>query len=234
MMRKVLLTHSQGRLQGLNELLTDKGFDVKHQPLIQTSVIHNGNILIDAEALLSCEWMLFTSQAAIEAWIELGLGFPKNMGFGAVGQKTAKRLEALGVEVNVIGEPQDAQGLAEVFIQNYADAKTVALPKGNLSLSILDDKLKAAGIETKPLVIYETQLLSVDYLKNEVFDVVFFASPSAVEAFNNVLDQEDMQYIAIGETTAKAIHDVGQTCTIAQTPIVEAIAEAIVNLSKQN
>ena len=235
MKKRVLLTQSQGRLEGLVEKLIACDFEVVHQPLIQTTVMPD--VLEDAKTLLRCEWMLFTSQAAIDAWVDLGLSlgleFPTKIRFGAVGHKTAKRLEALGVEVDVIGEPQDAEGLAEVFIRNYPDAKSVALPKGKLSLSILEDRLNAAGIDTKAVVIYETNSVDVTHLDKETFDVVFFASPSAVEAFHalsldNLSLAKELAYVAIGETTAKAIYQTGQDCIIAQTPTVDAIAEAIV------
>lgn len=234
MKKRVLLTQSQGRLEGLSELLNNQGIDVVHQPLIQTTVIHSEEILKQAKALLTCEWMLFTSQAAIEGWLELNLTFPKHIKYGAVGQKTAKRLEALDIEVSLTGKSQDADGLADVFIRKYPDAKSVALPKGDLSLSILDDRLKAAGIKTKPLVIYKTQTVDTNHLNsvlfNEVFDVVFFASPSAVDAYQ-FLEEEtdtDVAYVAIGETTAKTIQKTGRSCGIAQTPTIEVIAEAIV------
>ncbi len=226
MKKRVLLTQSHGRLEGLLEKLVACGFEVIHQPLIQTTVIPNARE--DAKALLTCEWMLFTSQAAIDAWLDLGLDFPKTMRFGAVGKKTAKRLEIFGVDVEVIGEPQDAEGLADVFIRNYPDAKSVALPKGNLSLSILDNRLSAVGIDTKAVVIYETNNVDVTHLETETFDVVFFASPSAVEAFQSLSLDIELDYVAIGETTAKAIYQTGQDCVTAQTPTVDAITEAIV------
>lgn len=230
MKKRVLLTQSQGRLEGLVEKLGAWGYEVLHESLIQTTVIRD--VVEEAKELLTCEWMLFTSQAAVDAWVELELGFPENIRFGAVGIKTAKRLEALDVEVEVMGEPQDAEGLANVFIETYPDAKSVALPKGNLSLSILDKRLIAVGIDTKALTIYETNSVDVSYLKNEQFDVVFFASPSAVEAFQTLGLYKEFGYVAIGETTAKAIRKSGQDCVIAQTPIVDAIIEAIVKATE--
>lgn len=227
-MKKVLLTQSKGRLQGLVELLEAQGLDVRHQPFIETLTIQEARA--EAEHLLNCEWMLFSSQTGVEAWLELSLPFPENIRYGAVGNKTVKSLKDLGLKVDIVGKPQNAEGLAELFIHNFSSAKSVALPKGNLSLSILEDKLELADISTKPIVIYRTKTAKLTDVNFTDYDALFFASPSAVAVLKDVPKSvlQNKKFIAIGETTAQAIFEIGYECTIAVTPSNEAITKAIV------
>ncbi len=240
-MAKVLLTQSKDRLQGLQDLLEAQGLVVEHQPFIKTVTLKNA--YQDAQALLDCEWMLFSSQAAIEAWLELTpslpkylpKSLPKHIRYGAVGQKTAERLQALGLQVEVIGKPQSAEGLADVFVRRFPNAKSVALPVGNLRLTVLKDRLTEANIPTKSVVIYRTDLVDVKDIKVQDVDTILFASPSATQVLQAGLQENNIflnkNLVAIGQTTAEAIRKLGFRCSVAETPSIEAIAEAILKVS---
>ena len=184
--------------------------------------------------MLGCQWILFSSSTAIESWQSLGLPFsatevnPSFPRLGAVGQKTAQRIKKFGGRVDVVGEPQNAAGLAKVFLENYADAASVALPQGNRGLNTLQVALEQRGIITKPLTIYQT--LRKTWQAGEV-DVVVIASPSAVEALPKHI-AADATLVALGQTTYQILKERGWKGICAQEPTSEAVLKVLIDIKK--
>ena len=54
-----------------------------------------------------------------------------------------------------MGEPQNAAGLAGVFLKSGGEGP-VGLPQGNRALPTLRDTLVHHGFETYPVVVYQT------------------------------------------------------------------------------
>ena len=73
---RVVLTYSVGRLLGLAEALYEEGYEVEHTPLIETRPVATEGLEQQAKALLTCPWMVFSSQATLEAWQSLHLPLP--------------------------------------------------------------------------------------------------------------------------------------------------------------
>lgn len=92
----VLLTHAEGRLEGLAEALAARGFQPVHLPLIATRPLP-----VSARAareLLGCDWLLFTSRSAVAAWCALGLPLAgARPRLGAVGEATARELSLIHI-----------------------------------------------------------------------------------------------------------------------------------------
>ena len=126
---KIALTQSEGRLAGLAEALRERGHEVVRQPLIRTQPLVSEAVRGRAERLLPCDWLLFTSPNAVEAWHALDLPL-QNIGstIGVVGEKTAEAVRALGGEVALTGKPQNAEGLAEVFLRRGGKPLLCSLP----------------------------------------------------------------------------------------------------------
>lgn len=216
---KVALTQSEGRLAGLAEALTEGGHEVVRHPLIRTEPILNEEVRGRAEDLLGCSWLLFTSPNAVEAWHALGLPLenvdPK---VGVVGEKTAQAIRQFGAEVALIGEPQNAEGLAATFLRREVEGP-VGLPRGNRSLKTLQERLEAHGVETLPVTVYQT--LTCDWRAGEV-DAVVLASPSAAEALPEEVGKH-AKLISIGPSTSQAVERRGWHCRQAETPGAEDI-----------
>jgi uroporphyrinogen-III synthase len=69
-----------------------------------------------AEALLTSDWLLFTSRTTVQAWAALGLPLSHGPRIGAVGARTAADLTQLGARVALSAQPENAQGLLETFV----------------------------------------------------------------------------------------------------------------------
>lgn len=72
---KVVLTHAEGRLEGLAEALQARGLEVRHQPLIAVRPRADDATRARAVEVLALPWLLFPSRSAVDAWVGLGIGF---------------------------------------------------------------------------------------------------------------------------------------------------------------
>lgn len=221
---KVVLTYAFGRLRGLAEALYDKGYELEHTPLIETRAILTESVKAKARELLACPWFVFSSQASIEAWQALGLALPpKHTKLAAVGKQTAETLRALGLQLELIAEPQSAQGLVNCFTAHPEACGPVALPQGNLVLTGLQAKLEAMGFETKALTVYETTSLS---WRAGMAEVIVVASPSALAAIPERVATNAV-FVSLGETTQAAVKARGWRAVVAASPRVDDLLDAL-------
>ena len=181
---RVALTQGRGRLEGLDHDLEALGMEVVRAPLIETRPLLNDSVRRAARALARLPWLLFTSRSAVDAWqaLELPLMGPR---LGVTGPATAAALQRAGARVEVVGEPATAAGLADRFLSRLAAEPRsalgpVGLPQGNLALPTLRDRLEAAGLQVRSLVVYET--VSLAWRGDAKVDAIVLASPSAVRA----------------------------------------------------
>jgi uroporphyrinogen-III synthase len=229
---RVALTQSRGRLEVVQEMLEQRGYEVLRQPLIETQPLLDDATRLEAQKLLDCAWLLFTSRTAAETWQQLGLHFNKGIyplvtpNIGAVGIKTAEALKAIGAEVSIIADQQNAENFAEMFLSHPKAASPVGLPQGDKALDTVQKKLEQHGFEVRPVVIYKT-ILQTKTFQN--IDVIVLSSPSAVEALENI---GHAKLVAIGATTLKAIEARGWQAVQSSSPNAESIVEAIERISK--
>ncbi|MEM6428573.1 MAG: uroporphyrinogen-III synthase [Deinococcota bacterium] len=220
----VLLTHSEGKLKTLEPKLRDLGFQVSYYPAITTIPLVNDDVRKQAEHLLDCDWLAFTSRSAVDAWQALEL--PLNIKLAAVGDKTAQALEAAGGRVNLTSPQANADDLAAQLIASVPTCK-VGLPQGSRALGVLETRLQAAGFEVHVATIYCTDtrpLLSASQLSD--VDAVVLASPSAVEVLPKELS-EDVCLIALGPSTGKALAARGLAYLQAETASSNAIIKVL-------
>ena len=220
---KIALTQSEGRLAGLAEALSAQGHEVVRQPLIQTEPLVNEEVRGQAEQLLSCSWLLFTSPSTVEAWHALSLPLHNiEPRIGVVGEKTAQAVRSFGGEVALVGEPQNAEGLADTFLREVdlqEVRQTVGLPRGNRALETLQERLAMHDIQTFSVTIYKTA--TCPWRIGEV-DTVLLASPSAAEALPEAVGRR-AKLISLGPSTSAAITERGWRCVQAETPSTKGI-----------
>jgi uroporphyrinogen-III synthase len=224
---RVALTQSRGRLESLQAMLEQRGYEVIRQPLIETQPLLDDKIRLEAQKLLECAWILFTSRTSVEVWQHFGFNFSNGLqplvipNVGAVGKKTAEQLREIGVTVSLIADSQNADNFAEMFLNHPKASSPVGLPQGDKALDTLQKKLEQHGFEVRPVVIYKTVLCSQTF---QNVDVIVLASPSAVEA---VIEKGDAQLVAIGETTLKAVEARGWQAVQVASPDVASILQAV-------
>jgi len=216
----VLLTHSSGKLATLEPSLVRAGFTVSHRPAISTQSCLDEATRNQAKRLLTCPWLAFTSPSAARAWQQLGLPFTAQV--AAVGDKTARAIEAAGGQVALVAAKKHAEGLAQQFTAHVAPCE-VGLPQGNLALATLEQRLHEAGFTPKPVTVYHTDIQPPLTLSDLVdVDAVVFASPSAVQVLPADVP-EQLKLVAFGDSTAKALAARGYNYMQTETPSSAAV-----------
>lgn len=243
--RVVALTQSPGRLEGLQELLESRGFQVVRRPLVTTVPRLDEATRSRVEELSSLPWLLLTSRSTVEALAGLGFRFssaatdrsgssrtpappgstPRNTAplIGVIGPGTGEALERAGGSAAFVAERHDSQGLVEAFRSHPRASGPVGLPRGSRALLDTQRSLEQAGFETRPLIVYDTRQGS---LADEPVDAIVLASPSAVGALPEVLPGSP-RLVAIGATTASAARKRGLACELAAAATPQAVAEAL-------
>ena len=220
---RIVLTQSDGRLEGLARGLRERGWNVVRNPLIATEPRLDADTRTQAAALLELPWILFTSRSAVDAWreLELPLEGPR---FGAVGEKTAKTLAAAGAEVRLIGKPATAQGLAATFTARRDARGPVGLPQGDRARPTLRAALERAGYAVRTVTVYETR--TCPWSVEGPVDAVVLASPSAVRSLPDAV-ADRARLVTLGPTTSGAVRERGFRAVEATTPSVAAILEVL-------
>lgn len=214
-------------MEGLEERLAARGYTVVRSPLIETRPLLSSQTRDRARELLDGPWILFTSPAGVEAWRRLGLPFRGvRTRIGVVGAKTAAIVKRYGGEVALVGEPQNAEGLAEVFAASPRASGPVGLPRGDRALPTLEERLTAHGFEARPVVVYQT--VTRLWGGGEV-DAVVLSSPSAAEALPKEIGSQ-ARLVALGPSTGAAIAERGWRYAQAERPDAEALVEALERL----
>jgi uroporphyrinogen-III synthase len=136
----------------------------------------------------------------------------------AVGEKTKEAIAARGLSVTFVPEKFSANDLAQHFQGKNVAGKRFLLPKGNLWKEDLAQHLRALGAVVEAVDVYKNtrpedatlRELRARVLQNE-FDVLTFASPSAVNNFALAVTAEMLKGIprtptiaVIGTTTQHA------------------------------
>jgi|WetSurMetagenome_2_1015567.scaffolds.fasta_scaffold08635_3 uroporphyrinogen-III synthase len=192
--------------------------------------------------------VVFTSANAVEFFLNrcadkgIGRAVPSGLAVYAVGTKTADALRESGLVPVFIPSSFSGADLAAHFRSRDLQGRRFLLPRGDQGRGEVESGLQLAGATAVPVVVYRTvgpdaaSAASVRAALAECsIDVVTFTSPSAVEYFMNVLDEE-LRAIAraslvvgvIGETTADAARQRGLPVqVIAGTATGEGLIESL-------
>jgi uroporphyrinogen-III synthase len=211
---KILLTHQQGRLEGLATELLALGHVVEHLPLIQTKPLFNPNLKL----LLNSDWWIFTSVSAVEAANTLkvfDLPIPK---IAALGDATTRALTNLGLSVALTASKATAAGLAHSLLE-FSGVMTWL--RGADALPDLRQVLQVKQPPVRELIIYETLQLPFPTIQA---DALVLCSPSAVQIIPDKLGSQ-VHCVALGNSTAAAITQRGWHAFVAQEPTVAGIIQ---------
>ncbi len=163
----------------------------------------------------------------------------------AVGERTAELVKEYGLHVTFKPKEFSSAALQRWFTAENARGKRFLFPRGNLSKEDMPIHLRSLGAIVDEVEVYtnlpptkETlEELSARFLKKE-FDVVTFASPSAIKRFHQAVLPEVFDMIhhhtklaVIGPTTRAAAEEFGFTVAIEAREatgkgLVDAIEEA--------
>ncbi len=205
MAKHLLLTGPVNGLDAYAEAARLTGWQVTEELLIEVR-----HLDLDAERVFAAtyQWVAVTSSNALPALSGVRRELAETP-VACVGERTAERLAQLGLRV-ALGPAADASELARLLcdaVRPEARASTRILwPHGSLA-NELGERLSNEGFVVDAALAYETTPRR-DTAPLPEADAIFFASPSAVQRYIELVrfvDREPPLAIAIGETTLRAL-----------------------------
>ncbi|MEE3328978.1 MAG: uroporphyrinogen-III C-methyltransferase [Myxococcota bacterium] len=160
-----------------------------------------------------------------------------------MGPRTAAAAREAGLAVHMSARAGlgDAQGLLEEILAAMpVTGRRILIPQSDIARQVLSAGLKAAGAHVDAPVFYLNvqPFVDVDALRADILSgqlpVLTFSSPSAVSHFAALMDEETHEacerciIAAIGQTTARALKDVGLSPDVVpENPSVSGMASAL-------
>ncbi len=151
-----------------------------------------------------CDSVAFTSSSGVKYFLDhpVAKEWVKGKNVFSIAGKTYDEL--LNRDINVLSTAEDSQAMTEGVIETNA-TRCILHVCGNIRLDTLELKLKQAGIEYYPLVVYNTTLITGLHLDDE-FGVILFFSPSGVDGFLSANQiHEKTVCCCIGNATASKL-----------------------------
>ncbi len=196
-----------GPLNGLEEWVDaarGAGWQATALPLLTVEM--TGEALLAPQAPCP-DWIVISSSNAVEPLAAAVQTRPelREARLLCVGPATAQRIRQAGLGEALVPAPgaQDAEGLARALLQVAQPGETVLWPRGQRA-RLLGERLEEAGLVVKAPVVYRTRPIALE-AEPPTCDAVFFASPSAVQAWNPPARRTRPAAIAIGWTTYDAL-----------------------------
>ncbi len=243
--QRVVVTRSREQAGELARLLTELGAQVLETPTIKLEPPTNRQDLVDAMLELhSYDWLVFTSPNGVTTFFEYFFKQFKDMRdiggvrIAAVGPTTARKLQELHLQVDLMPEEALASRIAEAFSRfESVENLKICLLRAEVANRELPAALEALGAIVDDVAVYRTVPETEDPggraadLVEAGADWITFTSASTVEQFHARFDlpglirkHPGIKIASIGPETSKAIAAL-QLC-----PTVEAKAHNIEGL----
>lgn len=179
----------------------------------------------------AADWVFFSSKNAVQFFFQplenQKIHLPKTK-WAALGAATAKALEQYVEEVNFTGTGEP-RATATAFRRAISPPAVVLFPAASRSRQSVMTLL-SPDFQCIHFPIYDNQPLAE--VPHSEADVLVFTSPMNAQAYfsTNVLGK-NQRVVAIGETTAEALRELGiSKIEIADEPTEQALAEAVLRL----
>jgi uroporphyrinogen-III synthase len=181
---------------------------------------------IDLKELPSFDWIFFSSIRAVDHFL-LQHSIPDAAQIGVLGSGTAAALQKKGYTPNFTGSDGNTRQTGTEFASIVA-GQTVFFPVASEGLRSIQREVENQAILIERPV-YQT--VSDPGFTAPIADILVFTSPSCVQAFAASGAQFSGRCIAIGRTTAEALHACGVQKVI-QPPFTteESLADTVCGL----
>lgn len=219
--RRVLLTRSFDDSADWADALAAEGAEPIVFPCIHTEDIVDPSLVERlGAAMRSADWLIFTSRHGVDAFCHLiGSDLPATTRIAAVGKMTAAQVQKAFGRVDHIGG-----GNAMTLALDLAKDESIrggahcVLALASNARIFLERTLAQAGARVDRYNVYHTipaePIDPKHKLTSLACDTILFASPSAVEGFDNQVSVDtDLQMVTIGPTTTDAVRERNWTVT---------------------
>ncbi|MGE4288191.1 MAG: uroporphyrinogen-III synthase [Salinivirgaceae bacterium] len=247
-----IATCAEDKTQVLKKLLEPKGARVLSFPLIHIvpAVDKFSEISKELGKRSSYQWIIFTSTNGVANffyWLnELHLSFQaSDYKFAVIGRATGESLIQQGIYPHFTSESADSVEFASQLQQVLGyESQKILVPTGNLASNNLE-KILGKQHQIKYLVVYKTETPAVidkaicTQIEATAYDMIFFLSPSAVNAFVSIFQQRisvsSIHSAAIGKVTQRAMEQNGiEPKFVPSLPNLELMVEELEHYYKNN
>lgn len=232
-MKKVLITREKSQFNQVRDIFSKYGIEAIPFPVIR---FENVDFQFNQNDF---DYIIFTSSNGVKFFHKKY--YLKDIDIIAVGEKTANLLKEIGYKSIIVPQEHSAEGILKHIIQN-ADmfyGKRLALIRAVEGVDTLI-KHKPEYVEIVVVPVYKTMINIPEnkqnvelMLRDGEIDFVVFSSPSTVENFLNIFQQnreifKNTKVCVIGKTTLKKASDKGiKVSIVAEKPSFEDIAQKI-------
>jgi len=211
--RRVLITRALDGAERTAAAFRAAGAVPVIAPTIETVACASADTLLAAlQALHADDWLVLTSPTAAGFWTHLVPTAAVPCRVAVIGDGTAAKLRAAGYTIDLTGPGATGVELAAAIGAVAPRGSTVLLPRSDLALPGLPERLQGAGYRSIDLTLYETRTrawTATEAAAAAGADVVTLMSPSAVAgllAQSGVAGWLDVAVlVAMGPTTAAAV-----------------------------
>ena len=196
----------------------------------------------------SYDWIIFTSKNGVSNFfkhlidVRGNTELPKTLKLAVIGYKTALELEYYGYAPTLISDGNTSEELMNQFYGKYNPVNlNILLALGNLADNAIAVRLSPAN-QVQRIDVYQTvKPLNadpeiIDLLKNDLYDLIVFTSPSTFNHFCSFYQKEKigkLKMVSIGTTTTHAIQEAGfEPLITAKKSSAEGIKDAIIEYYK--
>lgn len=257
---RVLVTRARAQASELSERIEELGGEPCEFPVIETREPSEPGAAAELRARLeeaeTYRWLLFTSVNGVDyffRWLKrFAIDVRRFHGarIAAVGPKTAAALAERGLIAEELPERYDAEGLLEKLAGRIAPGERALLPRGNLAREALPRELRARGLETVELDVYETVIpertdeLALEWLLAKQIHMITFTSSSTVTNLLEALRRkgftdpagllEGIPLASIGPITSKTMADAGlQAAAEAEEATLDGLLAALIRFNAE-
>jgi uroporphyrinogen-III synthase len=246
--RRILITRTRQQASELAARLEALGAEIFLIPTIELAPPSSFAALDAALArLLTFDWLLFTSANAVHVFGERAQqagvepAAPKPPRIAAIGPATAKAVESIGLQVDLIPGTYVAESLIKALLPHATNGRFL-LVRAEEARDLLPDALTAAGAHvtiapayrnlTPPDAIPALQRLFVP--TSAPPDIITFTSSSTARNLVALLEAANLQLppgatlASIGPITSSTLRELGYAPTLeAAEPTIPSLVEAI-------
>lgn len=202
-MGRVAVTTAADRSSRLAAQARRHGLEPVLLPCIEVTPVPDAELHTARALAWRADWLVVTSPRAVAAvWPDGGM---PPLAVAAVGRATVASVEEAGGSVDLVGEA--GAGSLVARLAETAAGKSVFFPHASGADPAMITTLERAGAEVTAVAVYETRALAPG---PDPVDSVAFGSPSAIRGWLLSRHLDDLVLGAIGETTARALADVGR------------------------
>lgn len=196
--RSVIVTRRRDQASALAEPLEVLGAEVVPFPVIEIVPPEDWAPVDEALGRIEeYDWVVFTSANAVAEFLNraaavVGEGPIQILAvpwIAAVGKSTARTLESVGVQVDLVPEDAHAEGLAAAFEELGAGPGwKILMPRAEEGREVLPEALRESGADVDVVTVYRTVAAEpdpaiIERLRAGEVDAVTFTSGSTVRNF---------------------------------------------------